>query len=283
MITPSNVSETLMQLVLVNFISIFRKLSEEGEIQIIIRHWVRELKIKLGWINDFDKIVAKYVILLKKFTGHTDMVYSIDSYSFNDSQFICSGSGDRTVRVWNVKTNQQIQLYNGHLKAVYCVKFSQYYYNNHCRNVICSSSDDNIIRFWDSKENKPFQILHEHTNSICGIEFSPFNGGRYLCSGSYDNTIRLWDVEISKSLHVFNGHEEGVLCVDMSSLQSNNNNNIESNSIGVIGGNGHENMVISVKYGSNELGNIGGSNTILSGAGDKSVRLWDIRSCDQIQ
>ncbi|ETO05851.1 WD-40 repeat-containing protein [Reticulomyxa filosa] len=46
---------------------------------------------------------------------------------------------------------------------------------------------------------------------------------------------------------------------------------------------GHENMVISVKYGSNELGNIGGSNTILSGAGDKSVRLWDIRSCDQIQ
>ncbi|ETO13769.1 WD repeat-containing protein, partial [Reticulomyxa filosa] len=129
---------------------------------------------------------------------------------------------------------------------------------------------------------------------------SSFNGGRYLCSGSADKTIRLWDVETSKSLYVFNGHMNGIWCVDISPLQNNNNN------IGIIGGNGyticsgshdttiriwdiettkqsiifkgHENVVRSVKYGSNKL-----ENTILSGSEDKSVRLWDIRSGQQSQ
>ncbi|ETO00615.1 hypothetical protein RFI_36825, partial [Reticulomyxa filosa] len=51
--------------------------------------------------------------LLKNFTGHTDFVYSID-YSTFDGQFICSGSSDNTVRVWDVDNNKQIQSFNEH-------------------------------------------------------------------------------------------------------------------------------------------------------------------------
>ncbi|ETO09128.1 G-protein beta WD-40 repeats containing protein, partial [Reticulomyxa filosa] len=144
---------------------------------------------------------------------------------------------------------------------------------------------------------------------VRSIEFSSFNNGRYLCSGSIDRTIRLWDVETSKSLHVFNGHEDGVLCVDISPLQSNNKNDNNNNNIGVIGGNGYticsgswdktiriwdiettkqcmifkgNDSVVSLVYGSNELGNTGCGNTILSGL-KFSVRMWDIRSGQQIQ
>ncbi|ETO32165.1 WD-40 repeat-containing protein [Reticulomyxa filosa] len=312
--------------------------SGKEEIQIIIRHWTRILNIKLGWINDFDKIVVNYVMiflfsilfngkylfmttilfmldtfrssskLLKTFTGHTCCVNSIDYSIFDGNQFICSGSEDKTVCVLDVHANKQVQLFNGHLDCVNCVKFSQYHFYNYSRNVICSSSNDDNIRFWDFKDDKQFQIFNEHTNIVCGIEFSTFNGGRYLCSGSCDNTIRLWDVEISKSLYVFKGHEAGVWCVDIAPLQSNNNN---SNIIGVIGGSGyticsgsfddtiriwdiettkqliifkgHKSWIRSVKYGSNEIGNIGCANTILSGSRDCSVRLWDIRSTQQIQ
>ncbi|ETO35167.1 hypothetical protein RFI_01902, partial [Reticulomyxa filosa] len=200
----------------------FFKILEEKEIQIIIHHWTRILNIKLGWINNFDKIVVDYAInffifdifrssskLLKTFTGHKYCVNSIDYLTFDDDQFICSGSNDETVRVWDINSSKQIRSFNGHSDPVHYVKFSPYHYYNHHQNVICSSSTDKTIRFWDFKYNQQLQIFNQHTDGVYGIEFSSFNGGRYLCSGSYDKTIRLWDVETSKSLHVFNGHEDG--------------------------------------------------------------------------
>ncbi|ETO35858.1 G-protein beta WD-40 repeats containing protein [Reticulomyxa filosa] len=248
--------------------------------------------------------------LLNTFTGHTKYVNSIDYSKFGNGQFICSGSDDNTVRVWNIEKNKQIQSFNGHSSGVFCVKFSQYYYHNHHRNVICSSSHDKTIRFWDFKDNQLLQLFNGHTAWVGSIEFSPFNSGRYLCSGSGDGTIRLWDVETSKILHIFNEHKSCVWCVDISPLQSNNSKN-ESSGIGLIGGNGytvcsglrdktiwvwdiettkqlivfkgHKDSVWSVKYGSNELGINGCANIILSGSDDRSVRLWDIRSGQQIQ
>ncbi|ETO08062.1 hypothetical protein RFI_29328, partial [Reticulomyxa filosa] len=101
--------------------------SKEEEIQVIIHHWIRTLNIKLGWIKDFDKFIVNYVYtifmfdifrssskLINTFTGHTNYVWSIDYSTFDDYQFICSGSEDNTVRVWDVDNNKQIQLFNGH-------------------------------------------------------------------------------------------------------------------------------------------------------------------------
>ncbi|ETO11477.1 WD-40 repeat protein [Reticulomyxa filosa] len=292
-------------------------LSEEEETQIIIQYWTRILKIKLGWIQDFNKLVAKYATdflmfevfrsskLVKTFTGHTNSVRSIDYSTLDGGQFICSGSFDNTVRVWDVDNNKQIQSFNGHSNSVNCVKFSPYHHYNNSSSIICSSSTDNTIRFWDIKHNQRLQTFNEHTSWISSIEFSPFSNGRYLCSGSDDKTVRLWDVETSKTLHIFSGHINTIRCVDISQLQSNSNSD-KSNSIGVIGGNGyticsgsydetirvwdiettkqfnvfkgHKGSVYSVKYGSNEL-----RSTILSGSEDNSVRLWDIRLGKQIQ
>ncbi|ETN98537.1 intracellular protein transport protein USO1, partial [Reticulomyxa filosa] len=72
--------------------------------------------------------------LLKTFTGHTGNVWSIDYSTFDDCQFICSGSQDKTVRVWDVDNNKQIQSFNEHSNYVYCAKFSSYHYHNHHQN-----------------------------------------------------------------------------------------------------------------------------------------------------
>ncbi|ETN99375.1 hypothetical protein RFI_38106, partial [Reticulomyxa filosa] len=236
-------------------------------------HWIRILHIKFGWVNDLDKLIANYVTattffmfdtfrssskLINTFNAHEDIVWSIDYSTFGDCQFLCSGSYDTTVSVWDIDNNKKIQSFDGDAGDVSCVKFSSYHYHNNRQNVVCFSSFDGIIHFWDFKHNKQLQIFDEHTSGVSGIEFSPFNGGKYLCSGSLDKTIRLWDVETSKSLHVFKGHEDEVRCVDMSSLQSNNNN--ESNSIGVIGGNGYK---------------------ICSGSFDQTIRMWDIETNKQ--
>ncbi|ETO33497.1 WD-40 repeat protein [Reticulomyxa filosa] len=292
-------------------------LSEEEEIKAILKYWIRILNIKLGWIQDFDKFVVNYVTFSFLFCIMKNIyllfmnIIQIDHSTFDGDQFICSGSSDNAVCIWDIDYNKQIRSFNGHLNSVYCVKFSPYHYYNHRQNVICSSSFDKTIRFWDINDSRQSQIFNRHTDGICCIELSPFNGGRYLCSGSGDKAICLWDVETSKSLHIFNGHKHFVWCVDISPIQSNNNNDNKSNHIGVIGGNGyticsgsfdntiriwdvetakqsvafegHGHWIRSVKYGSNELGMIDGPNTILSGSGDKSVRLWDIRSGQLIQ
>ncbi|ETO33150.1 WD repeat protein [Reticulomyxa filosa] len=101
--------------------------------------------------------------------------FSIDYSTFDDCQFICSGSSDKTVCVWDFDNNKQIQSFNEHSNAVYCVKFSPYHYRNHRQNVIYSSSFDKTIRFWDFKDNRQLQIFNDHTSAVCGIEFSPFN------------------------------------------------------------------------------------------------------------
>ncbi|ETO34762.1 hypothetical protein RFI_02328, partial [Reticulomyxa filosa] len=304
MITLSNETQASIQLAL-----------SEEKIQVIIQHWIRILNIKLGWIHEFDKFIVNYIStvfmfdtfrssskLINTFFGHRDYVNSIDYSTFDNLRFICSGSDDRTIRVWDVDKNKQIRPFNRHSDCVNCVKFSLYHYYNHRQNVICFSSWDKTIRFWDFKRNKQVQMFNGHKCRVYGIEFSPFNGGRYLCSGSFDKKIS------SKSLHIFNGHKHGILCVNISSLRSNNknDNNNKMNNTGIIGGNGyticsgsvdqtiriwdietakqfnifkgHQAAVNSVKQGSNEL-----LNTILSGSNDESVHLWDIRSDQKIQ
>ncbi|ETO27896.1 G-protein beta WD-40 repeats containing protein [Reticulomyxa filosa] len=333
MTTLIDEKETLMQLVLVSLNFNLSKAclySEKEEVQIIIRHWIRILDIKLGWIDDFDKFVVNYVTLFffyylfiaitifmldifcslsklrRTFVGHKGHVWSIDYSIFGGNQYLCSGSEDSTVRVWDVKTGKQVQLFKGHSSDVFSVKFSPYHNSyrvvNHCYPTICSSSNDKTIRFWDFKTAKEVQSLNGHTDSVCGIVFSPFSNGQYLCSGSFDKTIRLWDVKTFQPLHVFNGHKYHAWSVEFSPPKSNKNKN--NNSIGVIGGNGyticsgswdktirlwdvettkelavfkgHKDSVMSVKYSQYD------TNTICSGSRDNSVRLWDIRSNKEI-
>ncbi|ETO34772.1 WD-40 repeat protein, partial [Reticulomyxa filosa] len=101
--------------------------SEEEKIQVIVRHWIRILKIKLGWINEFDKLVVNYMStvfmfdtfcssskLLNTFTGHTEAVWSIDYSKFDDCEFICSGSSDKTVRIWDIISGKEINILTGH-------------------------------------------------------------------------------------------------------------------------------------------------------------------------
>ncbi|ETO04430.1 WD-repeat protein [Reticulomyxa filosa] len=249
--------------------------------------------------------LPRYSKLLKIFSGHSDWIYSLQYSSLDGGRFLCSGSRDNTVRVWDLDTDRQIQIFNKHSDYFCSAKFSPYHRNYHCP-TICSASQDGTIRFWDIKTANEYQTFKGHSGYVCTIQFSPFTDGRYLCSGSNDYTIRLWDVETSKSLHVLNGHSSYVWCVEFSPLQSNSK---DTNKIGVIGGagyticsgsadntirlwdientkqlvvfNGHEGALRTVKYSKNETSIVGG-NVICSGSEDKTVRLWDIRTEKQI-
>ncbi|ETO15486.1 hypothetical protein RFI_21878 [Reticulomyxa filosa] len=69
---------------------------------------------------------------------------------------LCDGSADKSVRLWDIRSGQQIQMFNGHTGAVWFVEYSPFVINDSIgnSNVICSGPLDNTIRFWDIRSNK---------------------------------------------------------------------------------------------------------------------------------
>ncbi|ETO11782.1 hypothetical protein RFI_25595 [Reticulomyxa filosa] len=77
------------------------------------------------------------------------------------------------VRLWDIRFNQQIQVFNGHTDNVNTVEYSPFVIKNSIgnSNVICSGSIDNTIRFWDIRSNKNELYVIEKDNGINCLKF----------------------------------------------------------------------------------------------------------------
>src|SRR5258705_8930859 len=73
--------------------------------------------------------------------GHTDWCRCI-SFSPDGEQLV-SGSGDHTVRLWNISTGALLQVMEGHSDYVLSVMYAP---DGRC---IASGSDDKTVRIWD--------------------------------------------------------------------------------------------------------------------------------------
>jgi WD40 repeat protein len=87
---------------------------------------------------------------------HTDYVTSV---AFSpDGNRIVSGSDDKSVRVWDAKTGEQLRELQGHTDSVTSVAFSP------DGNRIVSGSDDKSVRVWDAKTGEQLRELQGHTD-----------------------------------------------------------------------------------------------------------------------
>ncbi|ETO11776.1 hypothetical protein RFI_25601 [Reticulomyxa filosa] len=90
---------------------------------------------------------------------------------------ILSGSFDKSVRLWDIRSGEQIQVFNGHIDQVFAVEYSPFVIKNSIgnSNVICSGSFDNTIRFWDIRSNKNELYIikgsDEEDNGILCLKF----------------------------------------------------------------------------------------------------------------
>lgn len=125
-----------------------------------------------------------------QFAGHEQDIYSLD-YS-SDGSLIASGSGDRTVRVWNIPNNQcilSLTIEDG----VTTVAISP------DNRFLAAGSLDKSVRVWDLISGNLLERLEEaggnpgHKDSVYSVAFSPTS--RELVSGSLDRTIRMWELQ----------------------------------------------------------------------------------------
>lgn len=109
---------------------------------------------------------------------------------------LCSGSGDTTLRTWDILTKTPIKTLKGHTNWVLCAEWSP------DGERIASGSMDNTIRVWDPRTGEQtVSPLKRHSKWITSISWEPLHmraPARRIVSGSKDGTARVWDVVTGK-------------------------------------------------------------------------------------
>jgi WD40 repeat protein len=118
-------------------------------------------------------------------TGHTDDV-EIVAFS-SDGKTLASGSGDSTIKLWNVEGGTLIRTLEGHTDDVEIVAFSP------DGKTLASGSSDWTIKLWNVEGGTLIRTLEGHTDDVEIVAFSPDD--KTLASGSWDSTIKLWNVD----------------------------------------------------------------------------------------
>jgi WD40 repeat protein len=206
--------------------------------------------------------------------GHTEVVWNA---AFSpDGRMLASVSDDETVRLWDVRTHEQLgEPLRGHTGSVFSVAFSP------DGRVLASASADKTVRLWDVRTHEQLgRPLRGHTDSVSSVAFSP--DGRVLASASNDKTVRLWDVRTHEQLgRPLKGHTDLVDSVAFSPDGRTLASSGRDNTIRLWDARthkprgqplrGHKSRVLSVAFSPD-------GRTLASASYDKTIRLWDTRT-----
>jgi RNA polymerase sigma factor (sigma-70 family) len=249
--------------------------------------------------------------LADTFQGHTDTVLSA---TFSpDGMTLASGSGDNTIKLWDVATGKERATIQGHTQPVWSVVFSpdgktlaSGSWDGTTKlwdvgtgkerakllgpggwavscvafspegKVLASGSEGKTIQLWDVATGKEGATLQGHTGWVRTVAFSP--DGKQLASGGHDMTVRLWDVATGKEQAVLKGHTNAVWTVafrpDGQTLASG------SSDMTIIlwdmATKKEQATLKGHRCGVQAVAYSPDAQTLASASGDQTIKLWDV-------
>ena len=214
--------------------------------------------------------------LVHVFSGHTEDNFGTVAYS-DDGKYIVTGGFDKTARVWDTETGQEIQRFD----------------TDHGLNAVAISADDKLIltgdtdtsdvRLWDIHSGQLIRHFVGHTNFIRVVAFSP--DGKTILTSSDDKTARLWDLQTGQEIRRLVGHTDFVF----GAAFSPDGRSVATGSFDKtlrlwdLGSNdrlpqflGNTAIVNVVAYSPDE-------NYVLTADSDQTIRLWDAHTGHEIR
>lgn len=205
----------------------------------------------------------------RTFSDSMASVYSVAISA--DGQIVLTGSGDGTVRLWDVATGEIIHRLDGHTSIVSSVAFSP-----DILTTILTGSFDSTTRLWFQGEL--LHILEGHTDSVTEAIYMP--DGQTVLTGSSDGTARLWDVTTGELIITLMGHSDDVVNIAISpdgkmALTGSLDRtvhlwNLETGELLYLL-DAHSDMVHLVAFSPD-------GQSVLTGSRDGTVRLWNVET-----
>lgn len=130
-----------------------------------------------------------------------------------DSTMLATGSGDSTVRIWDVLTGMPSAVLSGQHKSwILTVAWSS------CGKYLLSGCKDNSVLVWTNLDSSsPSCIaLKGHSKPVTCAVWEPY--GLRVATGSMDNSVKLWHGSSGQCLVTLSSHTAPVMQVRWSSV-----------------------------------------------------------------
>ncbi len=205
--------------------------------------------------------------------GHSDDVNAVAITP--DGKYIVSGSKDKNIKLWDIKTGKEIRTFTGHTHSIYSITVTS---NS---KYILSGSGDGTIKLWSIKTGKIIRTFKGNSSPINSVS----TNGDYVISGNDHWMLDLWSLKTGKRIKTFKGHRGWIRSVCITSDGKN-----------IVSGSGDKTIKLwDVKTGkiirtfeghTDEVSSVAistGNKYIVSGSTDGTIKIWDVKTGKNIK
>ena len=142
--------------------------------------------IKSDKVKDFLKIKNKINTQNDKFISiqmHTNWISCLIAL---DNEYLASASWDKTIKIFNFKTNSILNTLTGHESSVHCICSLD-------SDLLASGSNDHSIIIWNYKLGLLLNKIEEAHKDCCVWSLAYLKDCNLLASGSDNQSIKIWD------------------------------------------------------------------------------------------
>ncbi|KAG5945150.1 hypothetical protein E4U60_005436 [Claviceps pazoutovae] len=160
-----------------------------------------------GRMQVFD---VKSRAILKTWTEHKQPVWTT-KFSPTELTTLLSASDDRTVRLWDLPSNEATTTFVGHSDYVRCANFMP----GTMSNMVVSGSYDSTVKLWDPRTGNHSAVMtFKHAAPIEDVLSLP--SGTTLLAAA-DNSVSVLDLVAARPLHMITNHQKTVTSLSLAS------------------------------------------------------------------